>query len=100
MTYIYPFTTADEQTKLTVWAKGRIVPDKDGKHWDSAEWRYDICGKPIKYSEHGNTNSDVGWEMDHKKPTVKGGPNTFDNLQPLQWKNNREKGDNYPWSCP
>ena len=100
MAYNYPFKTTDEETKLTVWAKGRIVPDKDGKHWDPGEWRYDICGKPIKYTEHGNTNLDVGWEIDHKKPTAKGGLNTFDNLQPLQWENNRSKGDNYPWSCP
>ena len=52
MAYNYPFETTDEQTKLTVWAKGTIVPDKDGKHWDPAEWRYDICGKPMQYSEH------------------------------------------------
>ncbi|GAH12870.1 unnamed protein product [marine sediment metagenome] len=82
MAYDYPFEITDEQTKLAVWAKGTIVPDKDEEHWDPAEWRYDICGKPIKYSEHGNTNSDVGWEIDHIKPTAKGGPNTFGNLQP------------------
>ena len=100
MAYNYPFSATDEQTKKTVWTKGSIVPDKDGKHRDPAEWRYDICGKPIKYSEHGNTNSDVGWEIDHIKPTAKGGENTFANLQPLHWENNRAKGDNYPWSCP
>ena len=100
MAYSYPFKTTDEQTKLTVWAKGRAIPDKDGNHWSPKEWRYDICGLPIKYSDHGDTNSKNGWEIDHIKPTAKGGPNTFDNLQPLQWENNRAKGDNYPWSCP
>jgi 5-methylcytosine-specific restriction endonuclease McrA len=100
MAYIYPFKSTDEPTKLKVWAKGRIVQDHDGKHFDPKEWRYDMCGKPIKYSEHGNTNSSTGWEIDHIKPTAKGGPNTFDNLQPLQWENNRAKSDNYPWSCP
>ncbi len=97
MGYSYPFTSTDEQTKLTVWAKGRPVPDKDGNHWDPAVWRYDICGIPMKYSEHGNTSSDVGWEIDHIKPTAKGGSDDLDNLQPLQWENNRKKGDNYPW---
>jgi len=100
MSYNYPFVLTDEQTKLAVWEKGSIVPDKDGKHWDPAVWRYDICGKPIKYSEHGNTASNVGWEIDHILPTAKGGTDTLDNLQPLQWKNNRTKGDIYPWACP
>ena len=100
MSYTYPFKDADEKLKLAVWAKGKKVPDKDGKHWNPAVWRYDICGKPIKYSEHGNTSKDTGWEIDHKKPTAKGGKGIIDNLQPLQWKNNRTKGDNYPWECP
>ena len=100
MAYIYPFRTAEEETKLRVWAKGKIVPDKDGNHWDPAVWRYDNCGKPMKYSDHGNTNSNVGWEIDHIIPTAKGGPNTYENLQPLQWENNRTKSDNHPWTCP
>jgi signal peptidase I len=100
MAYSYPFTSTDEQTKRTVFNKGQIVPDKDGQSWDENEWRYDVCGKPIRYSEHGNTSSDVGWEIDHINPTANGGPNTFENLQPLQWENNRAKSDTYPWSCP
>jgi 5-methylcytosine-specific restriction endonuclease McrA len=99
MPYNYPFKTIDESLKLKVWNKGTIVPDKDGKHWDPKEWRYDKCGKPIKYNEHGNTNSDVGWEIDHIIPTSKNGPDTLENLQPLQWENNRRKGDDYPWNC-
>ena len=96
MTYNYPFKITDEQTKLAVWNKGSIVPDKDGNHWDPSEWRYDIYGKPIRYSEHGNTNSNVGWEIDHTIPVSRGGTDNIDNLQPLQWENNRAKGDNYP----
>lgn len=100
MAYSYPFKATDEKTKLAVWAKGKIVPDKDGNHWSPSEWRYDICGQPIKYSEHGNVNSKHGWEIDHIKPSSKGGNDSIDNLQPLQWENNRAKSDNYPWSCP
>jgi 5-methylcytosine-specific restriction endonuclease McrA len=97
MAYSYPFKTAAAQTILAVWNKGAIVPDKNGQHWDPKVWRYDKCGKPIKYSEHGNTASDVGWEIDHIKPIAKGGTDDLSNLQPLQWENNRAKGDTYPW---
>ena len=34
MAYTYPFKETDEKTKIAVWEKGKIVPDKDGKHWD------------------------------------------------------------------
>ena len=97
MAYDYPFRTASEQLKRDVWGKGRIVPDKGNAHWDPAEWRYDCCGKPIKYTEHGNIKSDVGWEIDHIKPVARGGIDAIDNLQPLQWEKNREKGDTFPW---
>ncbi len=99
MAYSYPFKTADAKLVKSVWEKGRIVPDKNGQHWSPAEWRYDICVKPIKFSEHGNTDSDVGWEIDHIKPKSKNGGDELNNLQPLQWENNRTKGDQYPWNC-
>lgn len=77
-----------------VWNKGRTIPN-----YDQNTWRYDTCGNPMKYSEHGNTNSDHGWEIDHIHPVSKGGTDALNNLQPLQWDNNRRKGDTYPWSC-
>ena len=94
MPYTYPFTNADEPTKREVFNRGSVA---DG--YDSKLWRRDICGNMIKYSDHGNTNSNYGWEIDHKKPVALGGPTIIDNLQPLQWENNRRKGDTYPWSC-
>lgn len=95
MSYVYPFQSAGEETKRTVWEKGREIPD-----YDSDVWRWDICGKPIRYADHGDTDSENGWEIDHIYPITLGGATTLDNLQPLQWENNRLKGDNYPWSCP
>ena len=84
--------TFDNQTMLAVWNKGRIV-----NGYSPTEWRYDTCGKPIKYSDYGNTNSDHGWEIDHIFPVAKGGTDDLINLQPLQWVNNRQKSDAFPW---
>jgi len=94
MAYIYPFKTVAEATKLAVWKKGQPI---DGS--DSAMWRRDKCGRNMKYTDHGDTNSSNGWEIDHIVPTSRGGKDLLDNLQPLQWENNREKSDTYPWNC-
>ena len=80
-------------TVNAVWNKGRVI---DG--YDRNAWRYDITGKPMKYSDYGNVSSHYGWEVDHMKPVAKGGTDDLANLQPLQWANNRSKGDIYPWS--
>lgn len=78
-----------------VWQKATIV-----LNYDPNIWRKDRCGAWIKRSEHGNTNSEFGWEIDHDFPKSRGGGDEYTNLQPLQWENNRHKGDNYPsWSC-
>ena len=98
MSYQYLFSNVEEQGKRAVWNKGRKIV-QNGKEYDSKIWRWDICGSIMKYSDHGNTNSDNGWEIDHIKPSAKSGSNNLDNLQPLQWENNRRKGDMYPWSC-
>ena len=99
MAYNYPFKGTNEKTKLAVWAKGKIINDSKGKSWDKNVWRWDKCGNVMKYSEHGNRNSKHGWEIDHIKPTAKGGTDDLSNLQPLNWNNNSKKDDTYPWSC-
>ena len=77
-----------------VWRRGFILPN-----YDPAVWRKDACGWPIKRSEYG-TETQYGWEIDHIQPVSRGGTDHLANLQPLQWKNNRHKGDDWPnWSC-
>lgn len=94
MYYTYPFKNADERTKWVVWQKGRVIPGHD-----SNVWRWDVCGHVIRYGEHGNTNSQHGWEIDHIYPRERGGPTTLENLQPLYWATNRSKSDKIQWSC-
>jgi len=38
----------------------------------------------------------MGWEVDHIRPVSHDGGDDLANLQPLQWKNNRCKGDTFP----
>lgn len=85
----------NQTTVDLVWQKEQVVP-----RYDPNVWRKDTCGAWMKRNEHGNTNSQHGWEIDHIKQKAQHGSDHISNLQPLQWENNRHKGDNYPnWSC-
>lgn len=83
-----------EETKRAVWNKAQIV---QGNHPDQV--RKDRCGAWIHWDKYGETApSGNGWEIDHIKPVSQGGGDELSNRQPLQWQNNRSKGDAYPAS--
>jgi len=76
-----------------VWKKGIIVAN-----YSPDLWRLDRCGIMMNFFEHGNKNSQYGWEIDHINPVSNGGKDNLENLQPLNWVNNLEKEDQINWS--
>jgi hypothetical protein len=75
-----------------VWEKGENDPG-------FVTFKKDCCGALIQKNKYG-TLAQHGWEIDHIKPVSQGGTDDLSNLQPLQWENNRHKGDKWPnWEC-
>lgn len=72
--------------------------------WDKANpitgfnpdiWRQDFAGAWIRKDHYGLHNK-YGWEIDHVEPKSSGGTDDLDNLQPLHWRNNESKKDDFP----
>ncbi len=56
----------------------------------------DFAGRQIKLEEHGNNESEYGWNIDHIKPQSLGGVDDIENLIVCNMKTNQEKDCLYP----
>jgi len=74
-----------------VWDKGKKILGKDPDLYRRDE------GNNVLYKPSYGKNSEMGWEVDHKKPVDKGGTDNLKNLQPLQTDENKDKSNQYPW---
>jgi len=82
---------ASKKSIDNAWDKAKPIR---GKNPDT--WRRDPQGNKIRKGSYG-TQGDYGWELDHKNPASKGGSDSGRNIQPLHWKENRQKSDEYPY---
>jgi hypothetical protein len=77
----------EEIWRKAVWSKGREIFGLD-----PGLWRADHFDSWMFYPDHGDRNSQFGWEIDHVFPSALGGSDTIDNLRPLHWRNNSSLG--------
>jgi 5-methylcytosine-specific restriction endonuclease McrA len=82
----------DTERVEQVWEQGKKIQGKDPNLY-----RRDAAGNVIYRPSYGK-DSEMGWEVDHKKPVDKDGTDNLKNLQPLQTDENREKSNQYPWN--
>ncbi|MCP4608754.1 MAG: HNH endonuclease [Planctomycetes bacterium] len=69
-----------------VWDKAKKIRGKD-----PTLYRKDPYGNAMNYNSYGKS-SKMGWEVDHIKPSARGGSDAIRNLQALNTGMNRSKG--------
>lgn len=81
-----------------VWEKATEVPG-----YPKDKIRKDAWGAWIIFSEYNKTNSPYGWVVDHIYPQERCTIREIEhydnivNLRPMQWKNARDKGNEFPY---
>ena len=85
----YPYQNANEELKKRVWEKAEIIENVHPDHI-----RSDPFGMAICYSEHGNRNSDLGWEMVQLIGSKPVDGNDMTKLVPVNWRMNHREQQN------
>jgi hypothetical protein len=75
----------DATTIEAVWSKATVSSEH-------SPLRLDPYGALIWKEGYGNINTKFGWEIGHRRSPDRGGGDDLENLQPLQWENNRHNG--------
>lgn len=78
---------ATKEQREKAWENAKIIRGKGPKLY-----RQDPYGNKIYKPSYGK-NSTFGWEVDHIKPKSLGGSDSSRNLQALNSKVNKQKGD-------
>ena len=73
--------TVLEDLKRAAWARTAPVAGQ----MNSWEFRKDVLGNMVRYSDFGNRHSPFGWELDYIGPRTVGLTDP-ENLQALNWK--------------
>ena len=81
---------ASKRQRETAWAKARPIRGKNPNLH-----RRDKLGNEIYKPAYG-TQGPKSWEVDHSNPKSRGGTDSPRNLQAMQTKANRKKGNKYP----
>lgn len=79
--------TATRDQIEKAWANAKQMRGKD-----KTQYRQDPYGNTMNQTSYGKTSAQ-GWEVDHIKPKARGGSDDTRNLQALNTKVHRAKGD-------
>jgi hypothetical protein len=90
MSRIRPLKYGHPDCPRAVFNKGAKIADKDPDEWRKCE----ITKQPIKFADFGKSTP-TGWQMDHRIPQSKSGPDLLWNLIPVQTRQNIGQGASF-----
>jgi hypothetical protein len=84
MTSLASLGSVEESRKRIAWANTLPVMGR-------LDVRMDCDGRHIMWGEYGRL-TEYGWEIDHIRPTILGGPDVAGNIRARHWRGNRSAG--------